>query len=145
MKNNDIVLSDKYIERLHPDFYKVFFGYYAVTSYSAESQAYFHPLVYRYIKKSDIQKSPEFYDALIKYQKTIEGKKILSSLSPADNLIFSNKLMFVPTFWNTNLTALAEVKAACKDMLEIAKKQKIGFYKKSELRKVEMQDFQFEK
>ena len=126
MKNNDIVLSDKYIERLHPDFYKVFFGYYAVTSYSAESQAYFHPLVY-------------------KYQKTIEGKKILSSLSPADNLIFSNKLMFVPTFWNTNLTALAEVKAACKDMLEIAKKQKIGFYKKSELRKVEMQDFQFEK
>lgn len=145
MNDNNIVLNEKNIDRLHPDFYKVFFGHYANVYYDAVSRTYFHPVVYRYVKKTDIYKIPDFYKALMEYEKSIKNQNIISTLSPMDNLIYSNKLVFVPSFWNSELKPLFEVKTACKNMLEIAKKHKINFYKKNELRKVMIQDFQLQK
>lgn len=145
MEESNIVFNEKNVERLHPDFYKVFFGYYANVSYDAESQTYFHPLVFRYVKKTDMQKMPEFYKAVMNYEKAIDKQKTISTLSPTDNLIYYNKFIFVPSFWDSKLKPLFEVKAACKQMLEIAKKNKISFYKRSQLRQVMLEDMQLKK
>ena len=144
-KTNEIILNQNNIERLHSQFYRVYFGHYVDTYFDPQNKIYFHPPVHRYVKISDIEKSKDFYDALMKFEETFKGYNILTTLSPKDNLIYSKKFIFVPTFWNAKLVSLFEVKTACKKLLEIAKKQGIGFYKKHELRRVAMQDLQLEK
>ena len=143
-KTNEFVLNQKNIERLHSEFYRVYFGHYADSYFDPQNKIYFHPPVHRYVKISDIKKSKEFYNALMKFEEAIAGYNIFSTLSPRDQLLFLDGSTFVPTFWNAKYTTLFKVKTACKKMLEVAKKQGIGFYKKHELRKVAMQDLQLE-
>lgn len=137
-RDNEFVYNKNNIEEDHPEFYKVNFGHYINICYDPNRMGYFHPMICRYLNINDIKKSKEFLNILNQYDDEVRGKKIMTTLSPNDNLIFSNGSIFVPTFLNAkDLTHNIKLKALCEKMLKLAKKHKIWFYTKKEMIKTE--------